>query len=273
MIKAVLSLAAIMPLAIAGVGRAKDEIAMVTAEELSKVYATDPAAFDKTYKGQTVTVEGVVSTAATRSSPVDKTRYCVLVGYKKPGERFGYQVNCAVGPGFEGIRIGHKVQIRGTSEGHSPTRTAVQLTDCTVVKVLSEDFPPSKEAAAVVKALQGKWTVTSIEGAGARTANQLGLDVMEVEGNEMTWRAFTGKKEGAVSRDIPFGLSVDPGKTPKEMTLYLGAGTLPALYELDGDKLRICMPLLTKSLKDAKRPVAMAGGQNGEVVVTAERAK
>ena len=249
----------------------KGDAPVVLAEALAKEYATDPDAFDKKYKGRVVTVEGMV-THITRPGPLDKEPFCVLAGYTKPGERFGVQVNCTIGAGFEGVRIGHKVRVKGAVEGHSKTRLAAVLKDCTVVKVLADDFPPSKEAAAAVKTLQGKWKVTAVEGTKA-TANQLGVEEIEVDGYQMVWRAFTGKKEGVTGREILFGLSVDPAKKPKEMTLYLSAGSLPGLYELDGDKLRVCVPLLAKSLKDAKRPTELAIGADGLVVITAERTK
>ncbi len=251
----------------------KDDGPVVTAEALTKEYATEPDAFDKKYKGKVVTVEGTVTIAATKLTSFDKVRYCVLGGYTKPGERFGYQVNCVRGAGFEGVRIGHKVRVRGTCQEHSKTRSAVVLQDCTVVKVLSDDFPPSKEVATEVKALQGKWKVTGVEGAGKATATQLGLEEIEVDEYEMSWRVYTGQKEGVISREVSFGLAADPEKKPKEMTLHMAAGSLPCIYELDKDRLRICVPLLGKSLKDAKRPTELVGGKDGLVVITAERSK
>src|SRR5947209_6046167 len=97
---------------------------VVSALELTKVYADDPAEFDKKYKGKTVTVEGTVTGTTVKDAPVGgkSTRTFLLMdGYNKPGGA-PYIVRCEEsGPDFEGIRSGHKVRITGTVQGHSPT--------------------------------------------------------------------------------------------------------------------------------------------------------
>src|SRR5437879_5987485 len=68
---------------------AKDKDEVVSAVAIAKVYAESKEAFDKTYKGKTLTVEGVVSISSAKDA--GKT-YLILDGYTKPGDKFAHIV-------------------------------------------------------------------------------------------------------------------------------------------------------------------------------------
>src|ERR1043166_2810769 len=136
----------------------------VDAVALTKVYAENGADFDTKYKGKTVTVEGRVAGTGVK---LGKATFLMIDGYTKPGQPFSHQIRCEESsPDFEGIRIGHQVQIRGTVQGYSDTSVAAEMRDCKVVKVFANDYPPSKAAKADVKKLQGVWKVASAEANG-----------------------------------------------------------------------------------------------------------
>src|SRR5262249_8136362 len=208
---------------------------VVSALQLTKEYAENPAEFDKKYKGKTVTVEGTVSSASVKDVAVGgkpARTFLIIEGYNKPGEG-PFIVRCEEsGPDFEGIRSGHKVRIKGTVQGHSPTLQAAELRDCKVVKVFADDYPPSKAAREDVKKLQGKWKITGAEAEGKKLdAKQAGFDAITFEGYNV--HLHQGDKLYA------FGLAVNPEKSPKTLDLLGGKVPLPCIYALEGDRLRL----------------------------------
>jgi hypothetical protein len=90
----------------------KDEGPAISVEEFTKLYAEDPAEFDKKYKGKVVTVEGVVESTSVKDvipggKAAPKT-FLMMQGYRKAGAPVANRVRCEEsGPDFEGIRAGH----------------------------------------------------------------------------------------------------------------------------------------------------------------------
>jgi uncharacterized protein (TIGR03067 family) len=237
---------------------------------MMKVYAEDPAKFDKDYKGKTVTVEGRVSTTGVKLTAAVGTQtnaktYLMLDGYTKPGSPVPYQVRCEEsGPDFEGLHTGHKVRVRGTVQAHSDTSVAAELRDCKVVKVFAKDYPPSKAARAEVKKLQGKWKVVGGEADGKKlAAKQAGFDAVSFEG----YQAYLHQGNQLLS----FGLVLDPDKSPKAMDL-VGGKTLPCIYTLEDNHLRLMLPPPVKG-GDFTRPEGLDTAQHKGLVLDAERQK
>jgi uncharacterized protein (TIGR03067 family) len=262
----------VVPVLTAPRGRAADDKEeAVTAQQLTKLYAESPAEFDKTYKGKAVTVEGVVSATGARgfvpAGQAPGKSYLMIQGYSKAGAPVPYGVRCEEsGPDFEGIHTGHKVRIRGTVQGHSPTSVAAELRDCKVVKVFADDYPPSKAVREEVKKLQGKWKVVGGEASGTKLGpGQAGFDAIHVEGYGV--ELHRGKQV------LPFGLSLDPDKTPKTIDLIGERATLPCIYSLEGGQLRLALPAGRPKEGKFQRPETLDTAKSNALVLIAERQK
>ena len=222
---------------------AKNKDRAISAVDFMKVYTEQSAEFDKTYKGKTVTIEGLVGVTGVKlTSEAGKAAgktYLMIDGYKKPGRPISYQVRCEEnGPDFEGIRAGHKVRIRGVVQPYSDRSVAAELRDCKVVKVFAADYPPSKAARAEVKKLQGRWKVTGAEANGKKLpANQAGFDAIVVTGYNVYL------EQGKTS--LSFGVAIDPEKTPRTLDL-VGRVVLPCIYTLEKDTLKLELPAANK---------------------------
>jgi hypothetical protein len=113
--------------------RAEEKTDVIPAAKLAEVYATDPAAFDKTYKGKKLQVEGVVELPKAQDS-ISKKDYVMLKGFQKKGDSFPTLVRCEMTKDLEGLKAGQTVRVEGTCRGHVPTLAAAELTDCKLVK-------------------------------------------------------------------------------------------------------------------------------------------
>jgi uncharacterized protein (TIGR03067 family) len=125
---------------------------------------------------------------------------------------------------------------------------------------------PSATAAEEIKKLEGRWTVVAQEYDGERTPEFL-LPFVKI--------AVKGSRLFQTSGDetYEYAMAVDPQKTPKQMnfTFTDGAGkreTIPAIYELEGDKLKICA-----CFKGEERPTDFSAKKEGQCLWICERAK
>jgi uncharacterized protein (TIGR03067 family) len=89
----------------------------------------------------------------------------------------------------------------------------------------SKDETPKKD----VEAIQGTWSVFSIEEAGKEPP--------KLEGLEMTFTADKVRFNLPAGGGRPQSYKLDPSKKPKALDL----DKVPAIYELDGDNLKICV--------------------------------
>jgi uncharacterized protein (TIGR03067 family) len=82
--------------------------------------------------------------------------------------------------------------------------------------------------------VQGAWIVAAGEKAG-RKAPEAGLKdvMMTFTGSTFTWK--TGDKETRGT------FSLDPAKSPREISMNAGGEKLAGIYRLEGDELRICV--------------------------------
>jgi uncharacterized protein (TIGR03067 family) len=103
------------------------------------------------------------------------------------------------------------------------------------------------------KKLEGTWKVVSAEVAGMKaTPKEFGMEEVVVKDDKLTFRN-QGKEV------MVFQFTTDPTKKPKAME-WIKPGdksTLPAIYALEGDELKICTPLVPKDRKPGdtlKRP-------------------
>jgi uncharacterized protein (TIGR03067 family) len=233
----------------------------VSAEELTKVYDKGAAEFDKAYKGKAIIVEGIVSLSGAKAGAKS---YLMIDGFRKPGESYVHRMRCEETADFEGIRAGHKVRISGTVQGHSEISVA-ELRDCKVVKVFADDFPPSKEVKAEVKKLQGKWKILSHEANGKKLAGaEAPFTAVEFDGYIVL--LHQGKQY------LQFGLKLDLAKTPKQMDL-VGGRTLPSIYLLDGDKMQLFLPAVTKDGKGFVRAGNFDTAESAGILLKIERQK
>ena len=153
---------------------------------------------------------------------------------------------------------------------NGPVAERVVLRDCKLVSVTNGTFPPSPPALEAAKALQGRWRVVAREGSKLTPA-QLGSFEIRVTDFGMTWTIAINKASNAVST---FGLDLEPGGVRGAIDLHLPAlHMVPALYEVKGDTLRLCLQFpLDAFREDAQRPATLAPAPGIDVIV-AERVK
>lgn len=253
-------LAAVITALVLPVAGAQDKDAPVSALELTKVYSQGAAEFDKTYKGKTITIEGVVSGAGLKDGAKS---FLMIKGYFKAP--ISHDARCVETADFEGLRVGHKVQIRGAVHGHSEMSAAAELRNCKIVKVFADDFPPTAAVKEEVKKLQGKWKVLVHEANGKK-----------LEGNEAPFTEVTIEGYNVYlhqgSSLLHFGLKLNLGKTPNQVDLVGSQATLPSIYALDGDMMQL---YLAEVLKNGgfRRPGGFDTTKYGGILLKIERQK
>jgi hypothetical protein len=122
-----------VPSVLPATARAEDKPIVATAAKLAEAYATDPAAFDKTYKDKVVEVEGIVETPKAQDS-ISKKNYVMLHGFKKKGDPVPTLVRCELSEDLEGLKAGQTVGIKGTCRGHNKSLLAAEIVDCKLLK-------------------------------------------------------------------------------------------------------------------------------------------
>jgi len=114
-----------------------------------------------------------------------------------------------------------------------------------------------------IKKLKGTWRITSAEAQGkAIKLKDLGMDRVIITADKMTFKS-RGKEVKV------WAYAVDPSKKPKEMDWNNPGARAPhpAIYELKGDTLKVCFPILPigtdKPAPEVTRPKAFItkGGQ------------
>jgi uncharacterized protein (TIGR03067 family) len=105
-----------------------------------------------------------------------------------------------------------------------------------------------------IKKLEGAWKVASAEIDGnSADGKKFGITGLIISGGKLNFQN-DGKDVMA------FMFTVDPTKKPKAMDWVKDKNsiTLPTIYSLEGDELKMCMPLLPKKGSgekvDVKRP-------------------
>jgi uncharacterized protein (TIGR03067 family) len=136
--------------------------------------------------------------------------------------------------------------------------------------LVAADAPPSTTAqreAAVKKdkdQLQGSWSVTGIVNEGVQIEQELIRNAKLVfKGDRLASKGLRlgDKAEG--------GYKLDPTAKLKEIDIQIGDTATPAIYILDGDKLKIC-----RTLRAPKRPGGFdAGKGSGLATITLVRDK
>lgn len=137
------------------------------------------------------------------------------------------------------------------------------------VALAADDAEPKKD----LEQLQGKWVVVGKEFMGKKATKEELEDLAGetvIKGRVMTvWAEECGKK----TRTSEAKFEIDPKAKPKgldlEYTFGPVEGKAAAIYEVKGDTLKICFPLL-----DGDRPKELATKADGKtVLVTYERVK
>ena len=118
---------------------------------------------------------------------------------------------------------------------------------------LAEDKKADDKAVkAEMKKLEGAWKTSSAEMGGKEfKPADIGMEKVRIKGSKLTF--LTKDKEVAT-----FEITIDPSKKPKHMEWVKSkkADPLPCIYELKGDELKLCFPLLPKEKAkvEIKRP-------------------
>ena len=122
--------------------------------------------------------------------------------------------------------------------------------------------------------LQGKWAAVSLEEDGKNTLPKGGITVL-----------FKGDKATYVEPGVPDEVAtfkVDAAKSPKHLDLYLPPDpkdktvkelTILAIYQLDGDTLKICYRLPKDKAKTVSERPAAFDSKNGGYLLQLKRAK
>ncbi len=79
--------------------------------------------------------------------------------------------------------------------------------------------------------IEGTWRLTRAEAGGKKVAAvKLGKQDIVIKGGKMQ----TPDQDDAVS------FKLDPSQDPKAIDIYEGRNTIPGIYALDGDELKLC---------------------------------
>ena len=125
---------------------------------------------------------------------------------------------------------------------------------------------PDDAAKKDVDSLQGNWVVVGRQLLGKKATKQEIEEVptyVVIEGNKgRAWFEEKGVKGDMVEGTI----KIDPATTPKSVDITYTRGlfkglTLPSIYELDGDNLKVCIAWQSK-----ERPKEFVGGPDGKAV-------
>ena len=122
-----------------------------------------------------------------------------------------------------------------------------------VAMLVGADAPKKDAAKGDKEKLHDTWKPVSVEMEGMDVTDKLvkiddGTELITFAGDKMVSKQGPEQKEKAV----PF--KIDPSKKPKHFDLDLGDGKVPmrAIYQLDGDELRICFSLSEKQERPAE---------------------
>ena len=120
------------------------------------------------------------------------------------------------------------------------------------------------------KKLEGDWNVVSVDAGGRLQDKGAGPKQVAIRGDQITLKMKDG--DGPTYR-----FTVDPSQKPKTMDWFQkDDSTIGGIYELDGDDLKLCFPLVPSERKEGerlKRPGSFDTKDQPVVVVTARREK
>jgi uncharacterized protein (TIGR03067 family) len=114
--------------------------------------------------------------------------------------------------------------------------------------------------------LQGEWQIVAITDAGEPVPREKlkGLKFV-FEGDTLT---MASAEKGAELEK--FGFTLDPSSKPKGIDLTEKGTAIPAIYELEGDTLRLCLPARTAT----ERPAAFESKKGSKVsLIVLQRVK
>jgi uncharacterized protein (TIGR03067 family) len=134
--------------------------------------------------------------------------------------------------------------------------------------------PADDENKADLKKLEGSWDVQFMDVAGKKVeGGKGGPEKLVVKDGKLT--LYADGKEVATFKDIK--LDVDAKKQPKTVEMVReGKETLPGIYEVSDEELKIAMPLVPKERKPGEllpRPESFETKDKPIMVIAAKRAK
>ena len=164
-----------------------------------------------------------------------------------------------------------------TADDWVVTSQVSKLRSGITVKPVPTPGPVSPSAAvnpaAELKALDGRWRVAEFKKGGNADASwSLGLEKIDLEKIHF-FVFFNGNDfamlENEQSQAPVFQYAVDPTVRPKTIDLPGAQGEFIALgnYEIEGDRLRVCLAKCRPALKTDQRPMDFSAGPGSSAVV------
>src|SRR5207302_9699744 len=101
--------------------------------------------------------------------------------------------------------------------------------------------------------LQGSWKLT----AGTKGGQEAPPEFLEMAGASFKGDKFTLKLS---NKEIEFSFKIDDTKKPRHIDLNIEGKSMPGIYELDGDTLKICVA-------ESERPTEFKGEGNATLLV------
>jgi uncharacterized protein (TIGR03067 family) len=128
------------------------------------------------------------------------------------------------------------------------------------------------DAAKEMKKLEGTWKVVAAEASGTKVPDDKLKDaVVIIKGDKLT----LGDKGDKGAKDLVF--KIDPSKKPKQIDLTDPKDkdkTALGIYSLEGDELKLCIPLSPPGKKDEKtRPDSFETKDKKALIFTCKREK
>jgi uncharacterized protein (TIGR03067 family) len=143
-----------------------------------------------------------------------------------------------------------------------------------LVTGLSIAADAKEDVAKETKKLEGTWKVTASEVGGMKLPEEKLKDsVLIIKDGKFVMAERGKEKEG---KQLTF--KIDPSTKPKHLDLTdpkeKDAKPVPCIYALDGDELKVCIPLVEKGKKDeAKRPEGFETKDKPLMALTCKREK
>ena len=150
-------------------------------------------------------------------------------------------------------------------------RQRTLITPClATLLILPANLLRADDAKDEAKKLEGTWKVVSVDAGGRLQDSGSGPQQVVIQGDQITLKMKGG--EGPTYR-----FTVDPSQKPKAMDWFKkDASTIGGVYELDGDDLKLCFPLVPSERKEGerlKRPTGFDTKDQPVILVTARREK
>jgi RNA polymerase sigma factor (sigma-70 family) len=127
----------------------------------------------------------------------------------------------------------------------------------------AKDKPKEDKPEADKQAIQGVWQVTAVEMNDKKTPGLAGT-LPKIKTQQWTFTDDSVSVRMPGEKDIsPAGYTLDPSKSPKEITLAGHGDPQPGVYSLEGDVLKLCFP----GPQGGPKPTEVAADEAGQTIL------